>query len=138
MEAQVNAKVLLFSVAAAALAAGGCSREEAVKASAAPASVNAPAAGNTAPTARAGAQASGGAMQMLPDFAAIVDGNKGAGVNITATKVVSPRAQSPFGANPGGGDDDEDDPLSQFFRRFQAPVPRLPLQGMGSGFIVHA
>jgi len=135
----VNAKVLLFSVAAAALAAGGCSREEPVKASAPPTSVNVPAAGNTAPTARAGAQAAGGAMQMLPDFAAIVDGNKGAVVNITATKVVSPRAQSPFGGNPGGGgDDDEDDPLSQFFRRFQAPVPRLPLQGMGSGFIVHA
>src|SRR5262245_26334684 len=127
MEVQVNAKVLLFAVVAAALFAAGCTREEPVKASAPPASVNVPAAGNTAPAPQAGAAASGGAMQTLPDFAAIVDGNKGAVVNITATKVVSPQAQSPFGrggrgggGGGNGGEDDEDDPLSQFFRRFQA------------------
>jgi serine protease Do len=133
MEAQVNAKVLLFAAAAAVLFAGGCTREEPVKASAPPASVSVPAAGNTAPAAQPGASAAGGAMQALPDFAAIVEANKGAVVNITATKVVSPQAQSPF-----GGDDDEDNPLSQFFRRFQAPMPRMPMQGMGSGCIVHA
>jgi serine protease Do len=138
MEAYVNAKVLLFALAAAALLAG-CSREEPVKASAPPANVNVSAAGNTAPTPQAGAAGAGGAMQTLPDFAAIVEANKGAVVNITATKVVSPRAQSPFGGNPGaGGDDDEDNPMSDFLRRFQAPMPRMPLQGMGSGFIVHA
>ena len=137
----MNVKLLLF-VAVAAVLAGGCTREEPVKASAPPASVNVPAAGNTAPAQPTGAMASGGAMQTLPDFAAIVDANKGAVVNITATKVVSPRAQSPFGGGSGGGaggdDDDEDNPLSEFFRRFQAPMPRMPLQGMGSGFIVHA
>src|SRR5919201_6361163 len=134
METQVNANVLLFAVAAAALLAGGCTKEEPVKASAPPASVNVPAAGATNPAPQTGASASGGATQTLPDFAAIVDANKGAVVNITATKVVSPRGQMPFG---GGGDDDEDNPLSEFFRRFQAPMPRMPLQGMGSGFIVH-
>ena len=130
----MNVKSLLFAVAAAALLAGGCTKEEPVKASAPPASVNVPAAGATNPAPQAGASASGGATQTLPDFAAIVDANKGAVVNITATKVVSPRGQMPFG---GGGDDDEDNPLSEFFRRFQAPMPRMPLQGMGSGFIVH-
>ncbi|HZS68033.1 MAG TPA: DegQ family serine endoprotease [Burkholderiales bacterium] len=138
MEAPVRIKVLLFAVAALALA-GGCTKEEPVKASAPPATANVPAAGNTAPTPQAGAAASGGATQMLPDFAAIVDANKGAVVNITATKLASPRGQSPFGANPGGGgDDDEDNPLNEFLRRFQGPAPRLPQQGMGSGFIVHA
>src|SRR5205085_12049042 len=136
MEARVNPKVLLFAVAAAAVLAGGCTKEEPVKASAPPASVNVPAAGNTAPTPQAGASASGGAVQTLPDFAAIVDANKGAVVNITATKVVSPRAQSPFGG--GGGGDDEDNPLNEFLRRFQGPMPRMPMQGMGSGFIVHS
>jgi serine protease Do len=130
----VSPKVIVF--AAAALFAGGCSREEPVKASAPPASVNLPAAGNTAPTPQAGAAAAGGAVQTLPDFAAIVDANKGAVVNITATKGLSPRAQAPFGG--GGGDDDEDNPMSDFLRRFQAPMPRMPMQGMGSGFIVHA
>lgn len=132
-------KVLLFAVAAAVFA-GGCTKEEPVKASAPPAGVNAPAAGNTAPAPQPGAAASGGATQTLPDFAAIVDANKGAVVNITATKLASPRGQPPFGANPGGGggDDDEDNPLNEFLRRFQGPMPRLPMQGMGSGFIVHA
>ena len=136
----MNAKVLLFAVAAAALLASGCSKEEPVKASASPASVNVPAAGSTAPAQQPGAQAAGGATQTLPDFAVIVDANKGAVVNITATKVVSPQAQMPFRGNPGGGDDDEDNPLNEFFRRFQGPgpMPRMPLQGMGSGFIVHA
>ena len=135
----MNAKVLLFATTAALLA-GGCTKEEPVKAGAPPASVNAPAAGNTAPAQPTGAMSSGGATQMLPDFAAIVEANKGAVVNITATKLVSARAQSPFGGRGGGDDDDEDNPLNEFFRRFQGPgpMPRMPLQGMGSGFIVHA
>jgi hypothetical protein len=56
METRVNAKVLLFAVAAAALY-GGCTKEEPVKASAPPASVNVPAAGNTAPAQPTGAMA---------------------------------------------------------------------------------
>src|SRR5207249_5160583 len=32
--------------------------------------------------------------------------------------------------------DDEDNPLNQFFRRFQQPMPQMPQQGMGSGFII--
>jgi len=68
-------------------------------------------------------------MQTLPDFAAVVDANKGAVVNITATKNVPAQAAA--------GEDDDDNPLNEFFRRFQGPMPRMPMQGMGSGFIVH-
>src|SRR4051812_45970239 len=76
-------------------------------------------------------------MQTLPDFASIVDANKGSVVNITATKNV------PAAAAPGGGGEDEDNPLSEFFRRFQGQgpqgsMPRMPMQGMGSGVIVNA
>ena len=71
--------------------------------------------------------------QALPDFAAIVDANKAAVVNITATvtktAAQAPQIQSPF----GGG---EDDPFEQFFRRFQGPMPQVPRQGLGSGFVI--
>ncbi len=68
------------------------------------------------------------AVQTLPDFSAIVQANKAAVVNIT----VSGHAQA---AQLGGGDD-EDNPLNEFFRRFQVPIPQVPTQGLGSGFIV--
>ncbi|OAI51247.1 peptidase [Betaproteobacteria bacterium SCGC AG-212-J23] len=74
-------------------------------------------------------------VQAVPDFAAVVDANKAAVVNITATmfktSAKAPQIQSPF----GGG---EDDPFEQFFKRFQGQgeVPQGPRQGLGSGFIV--
>ena len=119
------------AVAAAPSAAAGGS---------APAPASAPA-GATAPTPGAG-------MTLVPDFPNIVQANKGAVVNITATinAASAQRQQRQFG---GGRQDEEDqdedsqdnqnDPLSQFFRRFQQqqPMPRMPLQGMGSGFIIH-
>ncbi len=83
-----------------------------------------------------------GATQTVPDFATVVEQNKGAVVNITSTmrrSAAQPQMQNPFG---GGGrdEDDEDNPLNQFFRRFQQPMPQmppqLPQQGMGSGFII--
>ena len=78
--------------------------------------------------------------QVLPDFAAIVEANGPAVVNITATN-------KPAAARGGGaprlpfGDSDESNPLFEFFRRFGAPtpqIPQMPMQGFGSGFIVES
>ena len=68
----------------------------------------------------------------LPDFSVLVAENGPAVVNISV--VEKPQKM-------GGGDDQgDDDPLSQFFHRFQAPVPNPehmpPAHGIGSGFIV--
>jgi serine protease Do len=69
----------------------------------------------------------------LPDFADLVAENGAAVVNIS---VVEKAAKS---ANPGDPSD-ADDPLSQFFRRYQLPSPERapPSHGIGSGFIVSA
>jgi serine protease Do len=69
----------------------------------------------------------------LPDFSGLVAENGAAVVNVSVTEKVQ--------RNPGlNGQGDGDDPLSQFFRRFQIPQPgpdRMPpSQGIGSGFIV--
>ena len=68
-------------------------------------------------------------VQTLPDFSTIVEANKAAVVNITSTM----KAQAAV-ANPLEGL--EDSPFGEFFRRFQAPMPQGPTQGMGSGFII--
>jgi serine protease Do len=64
------------------------------------------------------------AVQTLPDFAAIVEANKGAVVNIATSSAARP------GSTPQLPD--------EFFRRFQIPQPNVPRQGIGSGFIVEA
>jgi serine protease Do len=69
----------------------------------------------------------------LPDFSELVAQNGAAVVNISVVE----KAQK--GAAPGGDDNEGDDPLSQFFRRYQqAPAPEHapPSHGIGSGFIV--
>jgi serine protease Do len=70
----------------------------------------------------------------LPDFASIVQQFGPAVVNIT----VSGTRKTGF----SGAQDDEDEPLSQFFRgtpfRFGPPPSEVPMQGQGSGFIVGA
>ena len=68
--------------------------------------------------------------QTLPDFAAIVEANKGAVVNITASASRKPAAA------PQIPDELEGTPFGEFFRRFGVPQPNVPRQGMGSGFIV--
>src|SRR6185436_6720934 len=120
----VKAKALAISFLAALLL-GGCSKPSINEANAA--------AGGTA------VQSPGGPVQApvqaVPDFAAVVEANKAAVVNITATTLKTsaqaPQIQSPF----GGG---EDDPFEQFFKRFQGQgdVPQGPRTGLGSGFIV--
>ena len=68
----------------------------------------------------------------LPDFTQLVKQNGPAVVNISVVhdaKSAAPAAE--FGMSP-------DDPMYEFFRRFQVPQPqgRMPAQGVGSGFIV--
>jgi serine protease Do len=70
---------------------------------------------------------------MLPDFSAVVEANKGAVVNITSTKNAASGGQGPFGRG-----EPDDNPLPEFFRRFQAPAPQGPSRGMGSGFIIQS
>jgi len=73
----------------------------------------------------------------LPDFSGLVAEAGGAVVNVSVTE----KAQKMPGLN-GQGQGDGDDPLSQFFRRFQVPQPgpdrTPPTKGVGSGFIVSA
>ena len=89
-------------------------------ANAAPAAVTAPAVASTA-AAR------------LPDFTALVDRAGAAVVNISTVGKASPAALD---------QDDEDNPLNEFFKRFGVPngpnmQPRaVPSRGVGSGFIV--
>jgi serine protease Do len=76
------------------------------------------------------------AVQTLPDFTSIVEGNKAAVVNITSTL----KAKSSDDEDALNGMD-EDDPFNEFFRRFQGRNPHRQQepqlrQGMGSGFIV--
>jgi serine protease Do len=67
----------------------------------------------------------------LPDFSGLVAEAGGAVVNVSVTE----KPQKAPGLNNQG---DGDDPLSQFFRRFQGPGPERapPSKGLGSGFIV--
>jgi len=97
---------------AAALAAGGCSKvAETPRAQAAQGASAAPS------TSQA---AAGAPMQSLPDFAAIAEANKGAVVNITSTISAKPQAQArpPFSGQGPGAEEDEDNPLNEFLRRF--------------------
>src|SRR5579862_9526590 len=67
----------------------------------------------------------------LPDFSGLVAEAGGAVVNVSVT-------EKPQKISPLNGQGDGDDPLSQFFRRFQTPGPERapPSKGVGSGFIV--
>jgi len=67
----------------------------------------------------------------LPDFSTLVAENGAAVVNISVVQ----KAQKIANLGQLG---EGDDPLSQFFRRFQGPMPEHtpPARGIGSGFIV--
>ena len=71
----------------------------------------------------------------LPDFSGLVAENGPAVVNISVVQ------KAPKAANPAmPGQPGDEDPLSQFFRRYQMPAPghAPPMKGIGSGFIVSA
>ena len=76
----------------------------------------------TAPALAAAARAAEPA-RPLPDFASIVEANKRSVVNITALLT----QELPGSPN---------DPLFEFFRRFQIPQPQVPRRAQASGFIV--
>src|SRR6202522_228536 len=99
------------------------SRADAEQAMGGPASVAAPLTAAPAPPS--------GRVTGLPDFSGLVAQNGAAVVNISVVE----KAQKP--GNPGDEGGDED-PLSQFFHRFQMPSPEHmpPAHGIGSGFIV--
>jgi serine protease Do len=82
-------------------------------------------------TARAAAARAAGPATALPDFAAIVDANKGSVVNITAIVPPDPSEAAAPPGSPG-------DPFFEFFRRFQIPQPQVPRRSLASGFIVSA
>jgi len=77
------------------------------------------------------ASAAPGRVTGLPDFSGLVAENGAAVVNISVTE----KAQK--GVVPGAPGDG-DDPLSQFFHRYQIPSPERapPSKGIGSGFII--
>jgi serine protease Do len=74
----------------------------------------------------------------LPDFSGLVEENGPAVVNIQVTE----KPPKVVNLNNGGNAPEGDDPLSQFFRRFQMPNQNpermRPSRGVGSGFIVSA
>ncbi len=82
-----------------------------------------------APLSRSPVPASG-RVTGLPDFSGLVAENGAAVVNISVVEKAQKMGDS--------GSADADDPLSQFFRRFQMPAPEHapPMHGVGSGFIV--
>jgi serine protease Do len=135
----MRAKIFLLSVLFLALLPFGCDKLSSTvpvwPTAAAPAQT-------TTTTATPAPQAARPTGQILPDFAAIVEANGPAVVNITAAKTARGAArQQQF----RGGDDDESNPLFEFFRRFGIPggpqgpqAPQMPTQGFGSGFIVEA
>lgn len=80
----------------------------------------------------------------LPDFAQITAKNGPAVVNISVTGIVKTAKEGPVARRDGREDPFGNDPLFEFFRRFQPdgssqqPQPDTPSRGQGSGFIVSA
>ncbi len=76
-----------------------------------------------------------------PNYRAIVAQNRDAVVGITTAgemkvATVQPFGPMPFGPNPFG--DDDNNPLSQFFRHLPGPQGHVPMHAQGSGFIVNS
>jgi serine protease Do len=102
----------------------------------------APSGAPTLVAAAAPATASPGRVTGLPDFSGLVAEAGGAVVNVSVTEKAQ-KVPGFLGQGQGQGQQspgDGDDPLSQFFRRFQVPAPgpdhTPPSKGVGSGFIV--
>jgi serine protease Do len=104
--------------------------------------------GTTPAVTQVPTSASPGRVTGLPDFSNLVAENGGAVVNIAVVEKAH-KAASAQGPGGGGDENDGDDPLSQFFKRFGVPgqgqggqgmQPRQapPGRGIGSGFIVSA
>ncbi len=139
----MTSRTFLFPFIAAALVIGGCSKAPEAQSRAPQQQAQAPqapsqqaAGGQSVPSTQAVRTAPAG----MPDFTAIVEANKASVVNITATinAGAAGRSALPPGAGGEPGDEDQDNPFFDFFRRFQGQMPPVPQQGMGSGFVVGA
>ncbi len=76
-----------------------------------------------------------------PNYRAIVAQNRDAVVGITTAGEMKVASVQPFGANPFGQNpfgDDNDNPLSQFFRHLPSPRGEVPTHAQGSGFIINS
>lgn len=137
----MTTRTLLVPFIAAALIAGGCSKETEPQAKAPAQEQSQQAAGGQStplPSPQKPSVAPAASAAAIPDFSAIVEANKAAVVNITAT-INAGAGRSGFPQRPGPGgepDDEQDNPFFEFFRRFQGQMPPVPQQGMGSGFVV--
>jgi serine protease Do len=69
-----------------------------------------------------------------PNYRAIVAQNRDAVVGITVAGEMKAASVQPFGPNPFG--DDDNNPLSQFFRHQPGPRGHVPTHAQGSGFIL--
>src|SRR5262245_18974876 len=127
MPSKTLSRSLIAAAVIAALGGGYMGREliETSHAQTAPAAQAAPAA---RPAER---------LAQLPDFSQLVREYGPAVVNITVDGTI-PAAQTTPRRMPLP--QDENDPLSELFKRFQMPMPKggMPKHGMGSGFIVSA
>ena len=136
----ISAKRLTLALAAAGIIGGAVGAIAVNHNNAVAANAAAAAQANyvAAPAAAAPLAAAGPVAMALPDFTQIVARMGPAVVNIRVTGSTKTAM-----AGPGRGQQlDEDDPFSEFFRRFQGPQsprgqPRdTPVFGAGSGFIV--
>lgn len=124
-------RIVLVGALVLALAAGptACQRKDAEATFSVPSP--SPSAGQLAPPPAPRTAAAAPGAQALPDFAAIVQANGSAVVNIRASS--TPRSARGRPAQRFRGD-----PFLEFFRHFQIPEPDLQRNGIGSGFIVDA
>src|SRR5258708_27266022 len=102
---------ILVALLLAALVGTACSKEEKVAGTGA--AMTTAAAGGSSPQPAVGMNTRGlqGATQTVPDFATVVEQNKGAVVNITSTMrrtAAQSQRQNPFGRGEGNEEDDED------------------------------
>jgi serine protease Do len=93
---------------------------------------------NTSGTAAAPSTPSGPIpLGTAPNYHAIVAQNRGAVVGITTAGEMKVASDQPFsfGGSPFGNDDG-DNPFSQFFKHMPSPQGHVPMHAQGSGFIV--
>ncbi|MDM4765179.1 DegQ family serine endoprotease [Pelomonas sp. SE-A7] len=142
-ERTISAKRLVWALATAGVlgAATGALAMKGSAAAMAPAHEQAALLASAAATATAAAPPTSAAAPTtlaLPDFASIAARQGGAVVNISVTG----STKQANGALQRRVPIDEDDPLFEYFRRFQIPGQpgqrEMPLRGQGSGFIVSA
>ncbi|HYX63577.1 MAG TPA: DegQ family serine endoprotease [Burkholderiales bacterium] len=140
----MKSRTFLYPFVLAALLAGGCSKATEPQSKAQPPAPQAQQGSQPQTTQAAGGQSapavspspSAPRAAAVPDFSSIVEANKASVVNITSTINAAAAGRSAPQAPGADQDDEQDNPFSDFLRRFQGQMPPVPQQGMGSGFVV--